>query len=155
MKRKRRKGRTCIYNSTLNNPLLDHYVRCAVHLCTIDAAFDGAGYLTTVLLNEERNKIIHIEDSINRILSIQGEETVRDLNPEEMDEIRILEADVLESWEETAALDYIREFDRQVKPDEFFENLIRDVRSAALNYNQKLTLLKTQKLRLGQNWFSV
>jgi hypothetical protein len=60
-------------------------VHCAVHLCTIDAAISGAGYLTTALLTQERNKIIHIENCINRILSIQGEEAVLDLVPEEMD----------------------------------------------------------------------
>ncbi len=60
MKRKERRGRACIYDSTLNNPLLDQYIRCAVHLCTIDAALNGAGLLTTAVLTDERNKILDI-----------------------------------------------------------------------------------------------
>jgi hypothetical protein len=137
IKRKEQRGRACIYDSTLNNPLLDHYIRCAVHLCTIDAALNGAGYLTTTVLTEERNKIKHIEDCVNPILSIQGEVKVRDLLPEETDEIRILEADILESWDKTASLDYIRDFNRQVPPDELFETLIEDVRKAALKLQSK------------------
>jgi hypothetical protein len=65
-----------------------------------------------------------------------------------MDEIRILEADILESWEETATLDYIRDFDRQVPPDEFFENLIRNVRCAALKLQAKINSSENAKIRV-------
>ncbi len=72
---------------------------------------------------------------------------MRDLLPEETDEIRILEADILESWDETASLDYIRDFNRQVPPDEFFETLIEDVRKAALKLQSKVNSSENAKIK--------
>ncbi len=66
------------------------------------------------------------------------------------DELRALEAELLEDWEEAASLDYLNSFDKKVPADIFFEKLIAGLREALLGLQNALRIADNESMRLWQ-----
>jgi hypothetical protein len=79
MKKRKGKGRSCIHDSTVNNPLSMDIMKCTVHNVTINAALPGAGLVGSAVLLAEKDRLLGISQIINQICFLQGEAGTRDL----------------------------------------------------------------------------
>jgi exonuclease III len=147
LKKKKGKGRPCVFNGTINHELSDYVVKIAVHNSYLTAAMENAGLITGTIIDTECWKINAIEIKVNRIISLKGAAYSRDLTDLEEGELAILEADVLEDWLDTAPLDYIQTFERQVTADDFFEILLGNTRRAMLNFQNNLKAAESSAKR--------
>jgi hypothetical protein len=86
------------------------------------------------VLGEELTKFNNIEAKINQIILLKGKVNVTAAGEELVDKLRILEAELLEDWEEAATLDYFDDFRKKVPGDIFFEHLISGSRDALLSF---------------------
>ncbi len=124
MKKRKGKGRTCIYDSTINHPLANNVMKCACYRSTIEEAVPLAGPLTEQILEGELRKITQIENIINNICSVKGISCARDRTEEEDERLATLETELPRVWTTVADLQYLQTFQRQVEPDVFFEKLV-------------------------------
>jgi hypothetical protein len=63
------------------------------------------------------------------------------------DELRILEAELLEDWDEAATLDYLNGFGKKVPADIFFEQLISGSRDALLRFQNSVKFSENEARR--------
>jgi hypothetical protein len=133
MKRRRGKGRACVYDSTVNHPLATDVIRCACYRTYIEAAMNGTGPVTEILLRGELERIVRMEDTINDICFVQGISSTRDRTEEEDRRLADLEADLPRIRATLMDLHHLRTFPRRVEPDLFFENLLDNCRKSIIN----------------------
>jgi hypothetical protein len=92
----------------------------------------------SAVLLAEKDRLLGISQIINQICFLQGEAGTRDLTEAELDRLRILNAALSTQWEDAATLEYLRSFERQVDPDIFFENILRESRSTMIRFQNHL-----------------
>jgi hypothetical protein len=97
----------------------------------------NAGAVTTDILEGELHKLNYIETLINRIVFLRGISATGEMCPAQTQELADLATELLERWNLTASLDYLRDFDRQVSAEVFFDELVVSTRDA-------LTFLQVQ-----------
>ena len=149
MKKRFGKGRSCIQDGTINNPLAEDAVRFSVHSCIVQAALGSAGLASREILLSERDKLNVIFEKINRLLFLRGLVTAREGTREEQAEMVDLAASLVELWEDAASTDYLYSFERQVEPDAFFEELILNVKKIMVNFQ---IYVKTAESTAKKNW---
>ncbi len=119
MRKKRGKGRICIYDSTINHPLANDVVRSSVYLTTLSAGMVEVGVATGVMLESERRKVHNIRDKINHICFLQGDTATGEPTEETMEELDAMMASIPADWAQVAPIDYLKTFVRQVSADFF------------------------------------
>jgi hypothetical protein len=149
LKKRRVKGRAFIHDCTLNHPLSVDIVKLAVHKTTIFACMVDARPLTRTILDSELEKLEQIEVLINRIIVLRGMATTGDLNPDLEGELLAATTELPTLWNNSATLDYLRGFDRQVQNDVFFEELVACTKEAMLSLQSKI---KEAESRNKRNW---
>jgi len=150
MKKRKGKGRINIYDDTVNNPLSMDILRCTVHRVTIEQALSGAGIIGSLVLNAELKKLETINLNINDFCMLQGESGTRELTEMETNRLQNMEEERGRLWEETATLEYLRTFERQVEPDLFFELLLKESRNAMItfqNFLRKMATCRTKNIK--------
>ncbi len=88
-----------------------------------------------------------IEAKINRIILVKGKVTATAAGDELEDELRILEAELLEDWDEAATLDYLNGFGKKVPADILFEQLISGARDALLRFQNSVKSAENEARR--------
>jgi hypothetical protein len=147
LKKRRVKGRAFIHDCTLNHPA--DIVKLAVHKTTIFACMVDAGPLTRTILDSELEKLEQIEVLINRVIVLRGMATTGDLNPDLEGELLAATTELPTLWNNSATLDYLRGFDRQVQNDVFFEEQVACTKEAMLSLQSKI---KEAESRNKRNW---
>jgi hypothetical protein len=109
-----------VHNSTVDHVLSDQIVKLAVHKTTLLAIDDNVGPITAAMLEDELVILNSIEFKINRIILIKGRMAVSGASEVLEEELRVLEADLLEDWGAAASIDYLRTFIKKVPADVFF-----------------------------------
>jgi exonuclease III len=143
LKRRRGKGRICIYDSVINHPLANDTVRSSSYLTTINAGMVGAGVATEQILTSEKNKVTDIRTKINLICCLQGDSAVRELTEEEVQELNTLITSIPADWAQVAPLDYLSTFVRQVPADQYFENLVDNTRLDMINLQMHIKTVES------------
>jgi hypothetical protein len=146
-KRKKIRSRPIVHNSTVDNVMAQHIVKLAVHKTTLLAVEGNLGMVTEAILEEELIKLNDIEAKINRIILIKGKVTATVAGEEMEDELRNLEAELLEDWDEVATLDYLNGFGKKVPADIFFEQLISGSRDALLQFQNSVKFSENEARR--------
>jgi exonuclease III len=146
-KRKKTRSRPIVHNCTVDNVMAQHIVKLAVHKTTLAAVDDNLGMVTEAILDDELLKLNDIEAKINRIILIKGKVTATAAGEEMEDELRILEAELLEDWDEAATLDYLNGFGKKVPADIFFEQLISGSRDALLRFQNSVKFSENEARR--------
>ncbi|MFO0003212.1 MAG: hypothetical protein ACK559_18990, partial [bacterium] len=109
------------------------------------------GLATNAILERELELLDAIEVKIHRIILLKGRSMAEELDQETVRELQELEEGLQADWMEAAPLDYLRGFDRQVQPDDFFENLIAGSRDALVGLQ---TAVQRAENRLRQEWLA-
>jgi hypothetical protein len=151
MRKKRGKGRICIYDSTINHPLANDVVRSSVYLTTLSAGLVEVGAATGVMLESERRKVHNIRDKINHICFLQGDMATGEPTEETMEELEAMMASIPADWAQVAPIDYMKTFVRQVSADFFFESLVENTRLDMLNLQMHI---KTVESMQRKEWTS-
>jgi exonuclease III len=146
LKKRKTKGRLFIHDSTLSEPLAADVVKLAVYKSTLFSRSNIAGTVTSEILEEELRKLNHIEFLINRIVSLRGTSS-GDANPERTQALADLAAELLECWNLIVPLEYLREFDRQVTADVFFEELVTGMRDSLVSLQSQIKYLESKNKR--------
>jgi exonuclease III len=149
MKKRKGKGRICIYDSTINHPLSTDVIKCACYRVTIEEAAMVAGPLTEQILHGELVKIEVIEDIIKNICTVKGISCARDWIEEEDGRLAQLEDELTHVWTTVADLQYLQTFTRQVDPDVFFKKLLSSCKSSMLRLQN---LAKYVESAVKKNW---
>ena len=147
LKKMGKKCRTVIHDSTLSNNLAADTVRLAVFKCTVSAALTNAGMISTDILNNELRKLNLIEGIINRIVYLRGKEVSSELVLDETMEMHNLEASLSEDWDSMVPLAQLRDFERQVDGDLFFEEILSAARDSLLTLQSRIREAESEKKR--------
>jgi hypothetical protein len=131
----------------VDHELSQHIVKLAVHKTTLLAIEDNLGLVTETVLEDELRKLNNIESKINRIILLKGKLAVTDTVVEVEDELLVLEAELLEDWDEAATLDYLNGFGKKVLADVFFEHLISGSRDALLSFQNSVRFSENEARR--------
>jgi len=151
MKKRKGKGRTCVYDGTVNHPLANDVIKCACYRVTLEEAAQAAGPVTKQLLRAELNKIERIENIVNNICTVKGIASTRERTEQEDARLQQLEEELVEVWASTADLDYLRTFPRQVDDDEFFEKLLESSKKHMIRLQNHLKYVESA---IKKNWMS-
>jgi exonuclease III len=149
LKKRRGKGRAFIHDGTINHPLASDIVKLAAHKTTIFASMAEAGPLSTTILNSEMEKLDSIELLINRIIVLRGMEVSGCLDQEREGELLAATTELPTLWNNSATLDYLRSFDRQVRDDVFFEELVSCTKDAMLSLQNKIKEAESKNKKTG------
>jgi hypothetical protein len=95
------------------------------------------------ILKEEADKLDLIKDLINRICFLQGSLAMETVDQTLLGELEKKMAALPAAWTRVAALHYLEGFERQVKPDLFFEMLIKNVRNDLLNLQKHIKTVES------------
>ncbi len=148
MRRKKGKGRICIYDSTINHPLANDVVRSSVYLTTLSAGMVEVGVATRVMLESERLKVENIRDKINHICFLQGETATGEPTVETMEELDAMSASIPADWAQVAPIDYLQTFVRQVSADLFFERLVENTRLDMVNLQMHIKTVESMQRKV-------
>jgi exonuclease III len=143
LKKRRGKGRACIYAATADNPLANDVVKYSVYRTVLETRSYDHGIITNNILHAEEEKLSRIMDLINRICFLQGTLASTVVDQTLVDELEIAVADLPVAWNRMASLQYLESFERQVKADEYFEKLITNVRADLLNFQKHLKTVES------------
>jgi exonuclease III len=143
LKKRRGKGRICIYDSVINHPLANDTVRSSFYLTTINAGTVDVGAATRLILESEKIKVINIREKINQICFLQGNLAVRELTEAEAQELDTLSTSIPADWVQVAPLDYLSTFVRQVPADQFFESLVENTRIDMINLQMHIKTVES------------
>jgi hypothetical protein len=146
-KKKKTKSRPIVHISTVDHELSQHIVKLAVHKTTLLAIEDNLGLVTETVLEDELRKLNSIESKINRIVLLKGKLAVTDNVVEVDDELLVLEAELLEDWDDAASLDYLTGFGKKVPAYVFFEHLISGSRDALLSFQNSVRFSENEARR--------
>jgi hypothetical protein len=124
--------------------LSEQIVKLAVHKTTLLAIDDNVGPITAAMLEDELVMLNSIESKINRTILIKGRMAVSGASEVLEEELRVLEADLLEDWGVAASIDYLRTFIKKVPADVFFEALITGSREALLGLQVSINFADTE-----------
>ena len=149
-KKKKIKCRPIVHNSTVDHVLSADVVKLAVHKTTLFSLDENVGPVSAQVMMDESERMSRIENKINRIIVIKGRLLTEELHPLLEDELRELEAGLLEDWEEAASLDYLHSFDKKVPADIFFEKLITGSREALLGLQHALRCAEKESMSSWQ-----
>jgi exonuclease III len=133
LKKKKGKGRACIYACTVDNPLALDVVRYSVYHTVLESRKNDVGIVTRNILREESLKLDNITNLINHICFLQGSLATEVVDQFLLDQLEDNMAALPAAWNRMATLHYLESFERQVGPDLFFELLIENVRVDLLN----------------------
>jgi exonuclease III len=147
--KKKGRGRACVFNSTINHKLAEDIVRLAVHNNAIRSALAVAGPAASALLNNEMERMSVIVNLINRHVDLQGTTETRDQTEAELEELLALEADLATEWAAAGSIEYLQNFERQVTPDVFFENLVEDCKISLITLQNRI---KSAANRYRKEW---
>jgi hypothetical protein len=111
----------------VDHELSQHIVKLAVHKTTLLAIEENLGLVTETVLEDELRKLNSIESKINRIVLLKGKLAVTDTVVEVEDELLVLEAELLEDWDEAASLDYLNGFGKRYRQMSFLNTLSLDL----------------------------
>jgi exonuclease III len=143
LRKKKGKGRACIFAGTLDNPLASDVVRYSVYRTVLESRKSDVGLITGNILQEEAVKIEYIKDLINRICFLQGLLATETVDQTLIGELENKMADLPAAWIRVADLHYLEGFERQVNPDVFFEMLIKNVRNDLLNLQRHIKTVES------------
>jgi len=131
-KKQKRKGRLCINDRILTNPLLECAIKLAIYECYISEFRLEPGGLIAMLVQEECLRLNEIDSMFTEAIYLQGKSVVLGLTVEETAREEDLAASMGRAWTEVMSYDFLQQQERKCTDDVFFEKLIEYVRKAAL-----------------------
>ena len=130
-KKIRKRGRKCLNNRVIDNPLLEGAVKLAIWETYLKEFVFEAGGIDDAVFREECLKLSSIEEKHNSLICLRGIAVTRDLDEEEMGREQLLAADIDREWENVIPYDNLQLLPRNIDDDLFFELLITNTSQAA------------------------
>jgi hypothetical protein len=121
-KKVKKKGRTCINNRILDNPLLDCAIKLAVWECYLKEFVTQPGGLVEAVVYEECLKLNNIDNMFNELVFLQGKSLVTGLSEEEMEHKETVWARVSEVWNNVISYEQLQNYQRECDDDLFLRN---------------------------------
>ncbi len=131
-KKKRNKGRICINDRILTNPLLDCAVKLAIYECYISEIATVPGGLIEIVVEDLCQKLHDIDQQFNEWIFLQGKSIATGLSAEETARMEELTEDLPMAWGRVMDYDTLQQYLRNCDDDIFFEELIGYCTKAAL-----------------------
>jgi hypothetical protein len=132
LKKQKKKGRMCINDRILSNPLLECAVKLSIYECYISKFRFEPGGLIAVLAEDECLKLNEIDSMFTESIYLQGKLVAAGLTAEETAREQDLAASMERAWSEVMSYEFLQQQERKCSDDVFFEKLIENVRKAAL-----------------------
>jgi hypothetical protein len=139
-KKIKKKGRKCINNRILENPLLDCAIKLAIWECYLTAILCIPGGLVEAVVYEECVKLNNIDTSFNELVFLQGKAAVTGLTEEETANEERIRARVAEAWTDVISYERLQNYPRNCDDDIFFESLIMYTSKAAMTLQSRAIL---------------
>jgi hypothetical protein len=127
-KKGNKKGRKCINNRILNNPLLDIAVKLSIWECYLSEIDTTQVIITAATVLEECTKLSEIDELYNEAIFLQGKVTAR-----VTDLVRRMDED----WGRIVTYDVLQRYPRKCEDDKFFELLIDYTNRATFKLQDK------------------
>ena len=148
-KKDRKKGRPCVNNRILDNPLLECAVKLSIWESYLEVVDFLPGGLVEAIFTDQCQKLAIIEDKFNASVLLRGKLVTGDLTDEEEIEVTDLAESMEEEWTQVLSYDALQLLPRYVDDDCFFESLIKKTTSAALSLQKSHSLAESgEKSRL-------
>ncbi len=160
-KKRKKKGRKCINNRILTNPLLECGIKLSIWECYLASIRTEAGVVTEALVQEECLKLHDIDLMFNEAVFLQGKAKAVGNSEEEQRREADLVRRLDESWTRVIPYDGLQQYPRNCDDNEFFEKLIEKTSKAAFkmqklsseaeNFVRKSLLEKLRELKHNNN----
>jgi len=144
-KREKKRGRKCINNRFLDNPIADSSIKLAIWYTYLESMLTVGGGVTEAILLEECDKLQQLENYCKEISQLEGNAASLDLTEEEREHLHRLKVDLEEGWTGVITYDFLQQQPRKIQDDFFFENLIKNTSEAAFRIQNQLRLAENNE----------